>query len=547
MLAAETHERSEPFLRFPSRISFGRTWAFSLRYRLKNRYKEAEIEAGRFPGWSGVPMDQRGEISLSTLPSVRELLAAVFRNVRWIAIALIVPPVIAVILAFALPKVYQADAKLLIKPGREFSPAASMGQNEFALPSSTMAEIVKSEVEILNSKDLAEATLKKIAVGTLYPDLAAAPDDVALQRGVTRFEAQLWVDPIDLSNVVNVGFRSTDPAVATKVLTALLTDFQARHVNVYSAGLTTPIEDQIAAKQKELEGLDAKRIAYQNKTGAFSIPEQRASLIQQRAQVQTLLHDAQIKESALEQQVAFLQKSKANTPKMAALESETDPSSQTSSEALQQLMALRQKEQEMEQRYQPSAPAMVQIRAQIAQAEQFVKQAQSPSSTKTRTGANPLLASIDQQLLTAQSELTPITSQIEGYSGQIAGFDDQLKQLQESELEVNNLERQILSLTADLQSLRTNLEQARLAENMDQAKVSSVSIIDAPRLEPRPVFPKKTFFGLAGIAIGVVIAGLITLMSLAFGNTVITVEGAERIFRVPVVAALPDLKPLPAK
>jgi hypothetical protein len=26
---------------------------------------------------------------------------------------------------------------------------------------------------------------------------------------------------------------------------------------------------------------------------------------------------------------------------------------------------------------------------------------------------------------------------------------------------------------------------------MDQAKVSSVSIIDAPRLEPRPVFPEK--------------------------------------------------------
>ena len=174
-------------------------------------------------------------------------------------------------------------------------------------------------------------------------------------------------------------------------------------------------------------------------------------------------------------------------------------------------------------------------------------QAQSPNASKTRTGANPLLASIDQQLLTAQSELTPITSQIEGYKGQIANFDDQLKKLQDSELEVNNLTRQIESLTADLQNLRTNLEQARLAENMDQAKVSSVSIIDAPRLEPQPVFPKKSFFGLAGIAVGLLIASLITLLSLAFGNTIITVEGAERIFGVPVVAALPDLKPLPAK
>jgi uncharacterized protein involved in exopolysaccharide biosynthesis len=484
---------------------------------------------------------------LSSLPSVRELLAAVFRNVRWIALALIVPPVVAVILAFTLPKVYQADAKLLIKPGREFMPAANMGQNEFALPSSSMAEIIKSEVEILNSKDLAESTLKKLSVASLYPDLAAAPDDVALERAVTRFETQLNVDPIDLSNVVNVGFESEDPAITTKVLSVLLADFQARHVNAYSAGQTAPLEAQIAAKQKELADLDAKRIAYQNENGAFSIPEQRASLITQRAAVETLLHDAQIKESALEQQVAFLKKSKTNTPKMSALENEVDPTSQTSSEALQQLMALRQKEQEMLQHYQPTAPAVVQLKAQIAQAEQFVAQAQAPGSTKVRTGANPLMASIDQQLLTAQSELTPISTQIEGYKGQIANFDDQLRKLQDSEAEVNNLTRQIESLTADMQALRTNLDQARLAENMDQAKVSSVSIIDAPRLEPRPVFPKKTFFGLAGIAVGLLIAGLITLLSLSFGNTIITVEGAERIFNVPVVAALPDLKPLPAK
>jgi len=483
---------------------------------------------------------------LSTLPSVRELLAAVFRNVRWIAVALIVPPVIAIVLAFVFPKVYQADAKLLIKPGREFMPTANMGQNEFALPSSTMSEVVKSEIEILNSKDLAESTLKKLSVGSLYPDLAAAPEDVALERAVTRFGQQIEVDQIDLSNVVNVGFKSEDSAIATKVLDVLLADFQARHVTAYSSGQTEPIEAQIAAKQKDLEALDAKRIEYQNATGAFSIPEQRASLIQQRAAVQTLLHDAEIKSSALEQQVAFLKKSRANTPKTAAIESETDPSSQGANDAVQQLMALRQKEQEMLQRYQPTAPALVQLRSQIAQAEQFVQQAKS-SGAKVKTGANPLLASIDQQLLTAESELTPINTQIDGYKTQIANFDDQLKRLQESELEVNNLQRQIDSLSADLQNLRTNLEQTRLAQNMDQAKISSVSIIDAPRLEPRPVFPKKTMFAIAGIAIGALIAGLITLLSLAFGNTIITVEGAERIFSVPVVAALPDLKPLAAK
>ncbi|HVO02088.1 MAG TPA: Wzz/FepE/Etk N-terminal domain-containing protein [Candidatus Cybelea sp.] len=485
----------------------------------------------------------------SSLPSIRELLAAVFRSARLLLVALLVPPIIAVALAYVLPPVYQADAKVLIKPGREFIPVTNMGQSDFGGPSSSMAEVVKSETEILNSKDLAQETLSKLTVGAVYPDLAAGPDQsgAMLDRAITQFGRQLRVDPVELSNVVEVSFQDKNPDVAKAVLSQLLSSFEARHVTLYSTGLTAPIEAQIAEKQKELQELDAKRVTYQNANGAFSIPDQRASLIQQRAQVSAQLQDAQIKEGALQEQITFLKKSRANTPQSAQLQSETDPASTTSSNALQQLMALQQKEQELLQHYQPTAPAVVQIRAQIAQAEQFVRQAQSQDSRKVLTGANPLLATIDQQLLAAQSELTPIDSQIAGYKGQLASIDDQLKKLQESELQVDDLQRQIESLTADLQTLRTDLEQSRLAQNMDQAKVSSVTVIDAPRVDTKPVFPKKLYFGLGGLVLGIALAGMIVLLSLTLSNTIITVEGAERIFGKPVVAALPNLKSQPAQ
>jgi len=482
-------------------------------------------------------------LSASNLPSTRELMADLFRNARLITIALVIPPIIAVALAFVLPKEYQADAKLLIKPGREFLPSTSLGQNENGLPISTMAEVVKSESEILNSSDLAQDVLTKLGIDGVFPGLKADGNGPALDRAISAFGQQLGVEPIDLSNVVQVSFRSKQPETATKVLGALLADFQARHVTLYSNVASDPIQRQIAEKQKELQDLDAKRIAYQNANGAYSIPEQRASLIQQRAQLAGDLQTVQIKDQALQQQVAYLKKSKASTPATAAIDSETDPSS--SGTAQQNLMALQQKEQEMLQHYQPTAPAVVQLRAQIAQAQQFVSQA--GGNTKVRTGANPLLATIEQQLLAAQSELTPITSQIEGYKGQMAAVDDSLKKLQDNELEVNNLQRQIDSLNSDLNALRSSLDQARLAENMDQAKVSSVSIIDAPRVQSRPVFPKKTIFALGGFGVGLALAVLIIVVSLSFGNTIITVEGAERILDVPVVAALPRVRPAAAE
>jgi uncharacterized protein involved in exopolysaccharide biosynthesis len=483
--------------------------------------------------------------TVSNLPSTRELMADVFRNGRLIVLALVIPPLIAVALAFVLPKEYQADAKLLIKPGREFLPSTTVGQNDNGLPTTTMTEVVKSESEILNSSDLAQEVLTKLGVDGVFPDLKPDPDGgPALDRAISAFGKELSVSPIDLSNVLEVSFRSKQPETATKVLGTLLADFQQRHVTLYSNALSDPIQRQIEEKQKELQDLDAKRIAYQNANGAFSIPEQRASLIQQRAQIAADLQAAQIKSTALQQQVAYLKKSKASTPATAPLDTETDPSS--SSGAIQNLMALQQKEQEMLQHYQPTAPAVVQLRAQIAQAQQFLA-SQSASSTKVRTGANPLLATIDQQLLAAQSELTPINSQIDGYQAQMASIEDSLKKLQDNELEVNSLQRQIDSLNADLNTLRSSLDQARLAENMDQAKVSSVSIIDAPRVQPRPVFPKKTTFAIGGLGVGIALAALIILVSLSFGNTIITVEGAERVLGAPVVAALPRIKPAAAE
>ncbi|MES1151680.1 MAG: Wzz/FepE/Etk N-terminal domain-containing protein [Dongia sp.] len=483
--------------------------------------------------------------TISSLPSTRELMADVFRNMKLIIVALVIPPIIAVAVAFILPKEYQADAKLLIKPGREFQPSTNLGQNQNNAPVTTMAEVVESESEILNSSDLAQDVLTKLGIEGVFPDMKPdANGTPAMDRAIASFGRQLSVEPVALSNVLLVSFRSQQPSVATKVLGVLLADFQARHVTLYSNALSDPIQNQIAEKQKELQDLDGKRIAYQNANNAFSIPEQRASLIQQRAQLQADLQTAQIRGQALQQQVAYLKKSRASTPTTSALDSETDPTSSTA--ALQNLMALQQKYQEMLQHYQPTAPAVVQLKQQIAQAQQFAE-SQAGSGTKVRTGANPLLATIDQQLLAAQAELTPITSQIEGYKTQMAAVDDSLKKLQDNELEVNNLQRQIDSLNSDLNALRSSLDQARLAENMDQAKVSSVSIIDAPRVRPRAVYPKKPVFAIGGLGVGVALAALIILVSLSFGNTIITVEGAERILGTPVVAALPRVKPAAAE
>ncbi|MBX9633790.1 MAG: hypothetical protein K2X44_02310, partial [Magnetospirillum sp.] len=66
----------------------------------------------------------------STLPSLREALTLAFRCKRRIALAFILPPIIALTVGFLMTPIYGAFSKVLIKAGREFLAQTDAGQSQ---------------------------------------------------------------------------------------------------------------------------------------------------------------------------------------------------------------------------------------------------------------------------------------------------------------------------------------------------------------------------------------------------------------------------------
>jgi uncharacterized protein involved in exopolysaccharide biosynthesis len=450
---------------------------------------------------------------------------------------------IAVVLLMVLKPIYRADARLMVNPG----------QGEQGAAKSSTQETAKSEIAILNSNELARDVLSKVTVPAVFPDLSIqsasqsasvpAPD-----KAIAAFDKQLDVRPLEPSNLVSVSFKSTNPDIAIKVLETLLADLQARHVAPSGADLTGPIEQQISEKQKQIQDLDSQRIAYQNANSGSSVSDQRADLTQQRTQTTSALQDAESKRDTLQKKLDTLKESRANTPKTKTITSEVDPPLPITSDALIRLMALRRKELQLLQQYPATAPAVQQVHAQISVAEKVaqMEEAQAQADTENsqaRTVPNPQIASIDRKIQATDSELAPIVSQVDDYKSQIAALDDQIHKLEDSDLQRNtqldNLQHQIDGMTADLQALRAKLAQARAAGDTGQAKVSSVTVTDAPRLEAKPIFPDRLLFIWIGLGIGAALSLLFILLSLTSRKTILTAEGAERILKMPVVAELP--------
>lgn len=475
----------------------------------------------------------------SPLPSLREAMTATFRNWRSIAVALVLPPVLAVAAAYTVTPQYDAEAKVLVKSGREFLPQSDGGRTSNNAPTTSMQEAVNSEIEILTSRDLLLEVLRQVGPADLYPKLAASPprrgtvEDAALEMLVKS----LVVGAVKLSNVIELRLRHEDPDMAARVANQILDSLYNRHITAFSAPRSRLLEEQITSISEKLAVLETERSDFKRANNVFSVSEQRAALITQRERVLVDLREAEARQRELADQIAFLTEELNRTPKTLTLQVDNNDSA-VADQAHNRLMELRQKEKELLARYTEDAPPVRNIRSTIAATEKVTAGLQDQRA-HVRTGRNPIVDQLELQMVNARTALVPIEGRVIALRDTLQESEFKLRSMESAELKLRDLDRQIANLDQDSSGLRGALEDARLNERLDRANVASITVIEQAHVLPIPVFPKKWQFALVGAALGMFGAGLMVLVSLSFRTTFITAETVERLLGLPVVGAVP--------
>ena len=116
---------------------------------------------------------------------------------------------------------------------------AALCRARASAPSSTKQEGINSEIALLTSRAVAEASIAAIGLERLYPRLAANPPSSGslLDAAVTRFGKDLGVEPVKLSNVVSVAFDAESPELAKQVLDAVIRLYIAKHTEVFAGAV----------------------------------------------------------------------------------------------------------------------------------------------------------------------------------------------------------------------------------------------------------------------------------------------------------------------
>jgi polysaccharide biosynthesis protein PslE len=515
-------------------------------------------------------------IATASQPSFYELLTVGFRYKRAILTAFLLPMIVAVGWAYSAQKLYQADSKVIVRAGREYVPVLETGDRNAMPPSGTMQEAIDTEVEILTSKDVLEEVVDKIGIGRLYPALAGVqpphpiltwlseqsgqswPLDVAnllkgmaatVERGrqsarnlaVAALAKDLKVTPVKLSNVIQVSVRNPDPVAANETLHQLLATFQVHHVAAFNRERSPVLEDQIRDNLAQISRLENTRATYRNNNLLFAVGEQRTALIQQEAHDVAELQEVRIRQAFLQEQVRFLGAQLKELPHTMKLDTATQPSAgaQSTERSLQELKA---KEGLFATRFKPDSRILLDLQADVAAHQEVVNKSKSMSTV--RSGLNPVLPTLEIQLLTARSELAPLGDKGTDLAAAVARIDEQLQTVSMKELPLLDLDRKISQLDLATNALRQRLEDSRFLDELDHEHLTSVTVIENSTVPEKPVAPRKILYGAAGLVCGFITAACVFLIGLTFCNRFLSVDMVERVLGVPVVAVLPLLPPL---
>ena len=499
--------------------------------------------------------------------SVRDVVYVLFRHKWTITVFFLVVVASVTVYVFVSPEIFRSESKLLIRLGREnlsadpsvTGPTMGVAQNR--------ENEVNSELSILTSRFIAEQVVdstgesafleqphdlttkeriyKMVRGGMALPGtlLAQANPDVPLpprESAVNKVQKGLTVEVEKKTNIINVKYEARSPQAAQNTLERMVKAYMDRHIQVYSAQATPQFfEEQAAKRQEELATREQERDVYRKKFGIATMDKQKESLLQQISATENQRADASAQASSSEARVAGLEDSLKGHSKTHVTSETTGIANEASDKLKSSVTDMRLRETDLAQRYPATHRPLVELRAQIKQAEQMLGK-EKDSRTTVTTGIDENYQQLQLQLDTEQAQFKANQARAEALAAEVAKQKEQLAELTSREAELTRIDRDVEVAEKEYRQYREGLQRAKISAAMDIDKVSNVSLVQPATLSAAPVKPQKLRDIALALFLGI-FGGVFLAFSLEYiDDTLHTKEDVEKRLGVPVLAVITD-------
>lgn len=468
-----------------------------------------------------------------------------------------------------MPNIYQSEAGLVVRPGREFNPQDASGFDMGRGTGPRFEDLVLSEGAIIQSRHLAEAVAVSAGPEMVLYNPDTSPPLVRRIKHMARYAWSFVRPPAEESeiapeyqaefernvaaatvmgnllvsakgNTIRVGYESKDPFHAQDMLKIVLDEYHTRHIELHESQASPEfVKARLTELEDHLYQCEDALADFQARNNVASLESEKEGLIGTIGAMESEITNLRAQEDAAIQRLAVLGKSLEGRSERMEVSTVVGETNSVAQFLTTELLELQLQERDLKSRYTDSFRTLVEVRAKIVDVEAELEKQRKGSETKT-FGIDQSFAAIESRIGNEEADLAGFVASRNTKEKEIDKLRADLRTMTGHETTMAKLRRNVMTCEAAYMSYKQNLARVEAYAALDQAQMSNVVTLQEPTQPLAPVRPRKG----RNIALGLVL-GLFAAVGLGCfldytDDTFSSEADVEKMLALPVLTVISE-------
>ncbi|WP_158748947.1 Wzz/FepE/Etk N-terminal domain-containing protein [Acidobacterium sp. S8] len=389
-----------------------------------------------------------------------------------------------------LPPKYESEMKLLVNTGRQdliISPSEDKNGTQYQ----ELAEIrINSEIELLKSRDVLQQVVLRSGLLKTSGKSAGQNQELDVDRAVHGLAHRLDIEAVKKSEIISVSYRAKSPAQANTILKNLAEVYLGEHLKAHATpGSLKFFDEQANVYANRLAQSEEQLRIFRQNHSALADPDEKDPLAQRTIEAQASLDDTEAQESEYKKRVQAAESVLTGMNQRVTSEIRTSPQSGLIAQLSAMLAELENRRTEMITKFRPDDRFVVELDKEIADTKNTLNSVTEHSSIEQVSDLNQIHEDAEKNLVVSKVTLAGLEARRSQMMTFVQGYKDQMSKLAASATENEQLVRTVKEDEDNYLLYSKRREEARIAESLDQKRITDVSLIETPTFQLEPVSP----------------------------------------------------------
>ncbi|MBL0156915.1 MAG: hypothetical protein IPP47_07390 [Bryobacterales bacterium] len=461
-------------------------------------------------------------------------------------------------------ELYEAEAALLVKIGRENLDPSAASRN-LPLTSGVRREDLPSEISILHAPELVAKVVDSIGPEAFRPkpvvpvgfightkyyvkqaargikkqyqealyalDLAKRLDD--RQTAIQGILDNLVAEPVKDSDVIAIRLRYADPLLAQRVEARLIQEYMALRTEIRGApGVEKYFDVKAEVLQKDLLKAEAEKASWKDRFNLVSAGEQKSLMVKAVRELLSHLNATRSEIASLESQLKLSENVLASMPVYVKGSQQETPN--PTLESLKQQVASRETERaRLLSKFKEDSETVTTLDREIERFRTLLEKEAKTQIGSVTSQLNPSRQIIEQQLDQNRIRLVGLKVLERKDEEQLNAISREVKSLDAADMRLGDIERNRTLAEQDYFAVMKRKTDSVISNELDNHRISNISIVMEPSIRPQPVYPRKLLIMMISLGAGLLLGLGIALLLNHFDDSATTAAQIELATGVP--------------